>query len=353
MKRIFAIAAFVATIFSVNAQESLKQKYEHQMTTPRFYDCFRTDSKIKIDGKLNEGDWGKAPASEPFVDISGYHMPKPVKETWVKMMWDKENLYIGAQLLEDNIVARLTQRDTIIYKDNDFEVFIDPDGDGQHYFEFENNARGVLFDLMLDKPYRSGGSFFIPWNCEGVQIAVSHDGTLNNPKDKDRAWYVEMAIPFKALKRDFKDPRDFKVWRINFSRVQWLVPGKPEENWVWTPTGRVDMHMPERWGFLRFVDARVGTRAVAEDLNIDLEAYKFIWGLFYSQLDFKGRTQEYHRTIADFNLTPEDMSMLPTGSSVGIEATSKAFDIEVSIPARNEVYHLNQNGRFEITPFRK
>ena len=48
----------------------------------------------------------------------------------------------------DDIKARLTQRDTIIYYDNDFEVFIDPDWDGHNYFEIETNARGVIFDQM-------------------------------------------------------------------------------------------------------------------------------------------------------------------------------------------------------------
>ena len=136
---------------------------EPRLTEPRLYYGSRTTVKIKIDGKLNEADWAKAVPTQPFVDIRGKGYPEPVKATWAKMMWDDENLYIGARLVEDNVIAKLSQRDTIIYHDNDFEVFIDPDGDGQHYFEIENNAKGVVFDLMLDKPYRSGGSFFVPW----------------------------------------------------------------------------------------------------------------------------------------------------------------------------------------------
>lgn len=265
MKRTIMTLMSAVTVLAVWASTPLTEKYAPRLTTPRMYEAFRTTGKIKIDGRLNEGDWTKARQSEPFTDIRGADYPEPVKDTYVKMMWDDENLYIGARLQEDNIIAKLSQRDTIIYHDNDFEVFLDPDGDAQNYFEIENNARGVVFDLLLDKPYRSGGSFFVPWNCEGLQLAVSHDGTLNKPGDKDRAWYVEMAIPFDALRRDFTDPRSLKVWRINFSRVQWLVPGQPEENWVWSPTGKVDMHMPERWGFLHFADAPVGSAAAAAD----------------------------------------------------------------------------------------
>jgi hypothetical protein len=50
---------------------------------------------------------------------------------------------------------------------------------------------------------------------------------------------------------------------MNFSRVEWQieagghqyrkVPGKPEDNWVWSPQGVVNMHVPERWGYVQFV----------------------------------------------------------------------------------------------------
>ena len=79
------------------------------------------------------------------------------------MLWDDEYLILGAVLQEEDI-KRLTQRDTIIYYDNDFEVFIDPDSDGHNYFEIETNARGVIFDLMLDKTLSFG---WISW-CNGT-----------------------------------------------------------------------------------------------------------------------------------------------------------------------------------------
>ena len=197
MKRFLLIAA-AACMTALASAQPLFERYKAVLTEPRSYDCFRTADPVRIDGKLKEASWAKAMSTEAFVDISGEGFPAPSKETTVKMLWDDDFLYIAATLIEDNIVARLTQRDTIIYHDNDFEVFLDPDGDGVQYFEIENNARGVVFDLTLDKPYRSGGSFFIPWNCEGLQLAVGYDSTLNKEKDTDRSWTVEMAIPFDA-----------------------------------------------------------------------------------------------------------------------------------------------------------
>ncbi len=56
---------------------------------------------------------------------------------------------------EPAIWGKLTKRDAIIYKDNDFEVFIDPDGDGLNYYELEINALGTIMDLFLKKPYNT------------------------------------------------------------------------------------------------------------------------------------------------------------------------------------------------------
>ena len=44
------------------------------------------------------------------------------------------------------------KRDAVIYRDNDFEVFIDPDGDTHLYYEFEINAHGTEWDLLLASP---------------------------------------------------------------------------------------------------------------------------------------------------------------------------------------------------------
>ncbi len=345
MKKLL-LSLLALTAFATVCAQPLFERYEAQLTAPRVYDCFRTNDKMKIDGRLSEQAWQRAVETEAFVDIRGKAYPEPVKRTTARLLFDDHYLYIGAVLQEDDIVARLTQRDTIIWRDNDFEVFIDPDGDGQRYFEFEINARGVLFDLLLDKPYRSGGNFFIPWDCRGILTKVTCQGTLNKSSDKDRSWTVEWAIPFDALKLDFNDPRKYTVWRLNFSRVQWLHKGQPEENWVWSPTGKVDMHMPERWGYLRFVDAPVGTRMGAEPLPYDEDAYRLIWAMFYAQMDRKAQTGNFIRRVKDFCMGDAERAALPEGGEVKMDATADAFTIRLSVPAQKRLYVVDQDGFF-------
>ncbi len=224
---------------------------------------------IKVDGKLNEHDWKQAVLISDFEDIEGAAKPKPTFSTSVKMMWDSQYLYIGAVLEEPHLWGTLKNHDDIIYRDHDFEVFIDPMGDGEQYFEIEINVLGTIMDLFMNKPYKKGGTFDMGWNTTGIQSKIIANGTINDNTDIDSGWTLEMAIPFTAISRIQRPatPSSNKPWRINFSRVQWTLEpdgksyrkklnqhNKPisENNWVWNPTGVVDMHVPTKWGYLYF-----------------------------------------------------------------------------------------------------
>jgi hypothetical protein len=239
------------------------------LSAQRHYTCYYTAERPVIDGKGTDPVWQRVPWTEDFTDIEGDARPKPALKTRARMLWDKENLYIYAELEEPDLWGTLRQHDTIIYDDNDFEVFIDPDNDGLNYFELEINALNTEMDLFLYKPYRLGGKALLSWDCQGLRHAVSMRGTLNRPGDKDAGWSVEMAVPLKSLLFwGDKSPGDSSQWRVNFSRVEWdrdvkdglYVPrtdaatGRrlPEHNWVWSPQGVINMHVPEQWGYLLF-----------------------------------------------------------------------------------------------------
>lgn len=344
MKKIGLMCLALCCMGSAFAQ-SISQKYERYLTNPRSYVCYRTDGTLNIDGKLDEPSWQKAPSTEAFEDISGKGFATPKYETTAKMLWDDDYLYVGAILEEPNITAKLTQRDTIIYYDNDFEVFIDPDTDGHNYFEIEVNARNVLFDLILDKPYRVGGDFLLQWDCPGIKSAIHIEGTLNNPNDTDKYWSVEMAIPRQALTLSFNNLlKAGNIWRINFSRVEWLK--KPEENWVWSATGRIDMHMPERWGYLLFSGNKVGTLETEMDYPHNLDIYKLMWSIFYAQQDNMNKNKKY-ASLEELGLT--DAEMKPLTSQKGkltLETTSKTYQIRAFVPNEEVFYILNNEGRF-------
>jgi hypothetical protein len=221
---------------------------------PLSYDCYRATTPIRIDGKLSDPAWKKAKWTSDFVDIEGAAKPKPRFRTRAKMLYDEKYLYIAAELEEPNVTGTLTKHDSVIFKDNDFEVFIKPLPETESYYEFEMNALNTGWDLFLPKPYSEGGKADNAWDIAGLKTAVAVEGTLNHPGDTDRGWTLEIAYPLTAFnsRQQVPLPKAGTVWRINFSRVEW-TPGNPkEDNWVWSPQGVVNMHVPERWGYLNF-----------------------------------------------------------------------------------------------------
>jgi hypothetical protein len=241
----------------------------------RRYVVRRAPGPVVIDGDIRKPVWRDAGWTENFVDIEGDLKPRPPLRTRVKMMWDDENLYFAAELEEPQVWATLTERDSVIFHDNDFEVFLypgfDPANPGapvRNYYEFEMNALNTVWDLCLPKPYREQGQADNSWTIKGLRTAVKVHGMINDPASIDKGWDVEIAMPFAAFDRHGRPagrsvtPRAGELWKLNFSRVEWdttvednrykKVPNRPEHNWVWSPMGLIDMHVPQRWGVVEF-----------------------------------------------------------------------------------------------------
>ena len=210
-------------LITLNPKAQTITGFPFSASEPKHYVCYQTPQAIECDGQLKEEAWNKTEWSDAFVDIEGNCKPRPYYQTRMKMLYDKQYLYIAAQLEEKHIWAYLSHFDDIVYHDNDFEVFIDPSSVGRKYFEIEVNAQNTIFDLFLDKPYRFNGRALIDWDLKGLKTGVKLDGSLNNGNDQDKHWTVEMAIPLEKLKLGYDPvwPVPKSVWRINFSRVEW------------------------------------------------------------------------------------------------------------------------------------
>ena len=275
---------------------------------PRRYLCYRTDTPLKIDGKISEQSWAEAPWTEAFVDIEGALKPLPRFKTRAKMLWDDTYFYVAAEMEEPDLWAKLTERDAVIYHDNDFEVFIDPDGDSHEYYELEVNAFNTQWDLLLLKPYRDGGPAVNAWDIQGLKTAVHLDGTLNKPNDTDKGWSIEIALPWAVLKEcahRTTPPANGDQWRVNFSRVEWEIAAVngnyvkktdpntsqnlSENNWVWSPQGLIAMHYPERWGIVQFSDKPAGENTDTFVPDKIERAREVLYELYYAQRTYRMR----------------------------------------------------------------
>lgn len=336
--------------------DTLKLDFSEFIVETKQYIVPKTDTPILIDGLESDKAWQNAPFSDSFIDIEG--LKKPKFDTRFKMMWSDKYLYVFAQMEEPHIWGNLRQRDTVIFYNNDFEIFIDPSDDGRKYGEIEMNALNTVWDLFLDKPYRVGGAANNFWNLNELQTAVHINGTLNKPNDKDSSWSIEMAIPMNALvelKNKPKSlPKEGEQWRINFSRVQWdhdIVNGKyqrkkvngkyqQEYNWTWSNQTRINMHAPEKWGYVQFTHQNSG-KTISFKPVVDEVLKQVAFELFMS-----GK----YGDLSKLNKTPyfSQQLLIEYGGEKPINAyyhaTQFGFEINLTSLETGKVYVINQEG---------
>ncbi|WP_299666589.1 carbohydrate-binding family 9-like protein [uncultured Polaribacter sp.] len=350
---LFFLCFFLISFFTSCAQSKKE-------ITPKTYIAYKINKTIIIDGKASEEVWKKTKWSTPFIDIEGEK--KPTYKTQVKMLWDDTFFYILATLEEPHVWANLTKKDTIIFHNNDFEIFIDPDGDASNYYELEINALNTVWDLFMTKPYRENNTVLNDWTLTGLKSAVNINGTLNNPKDIDKGWTIELAIPWKAYKKGYFDkniPKD-TFWRVNFSRVNWEYQmnngdyerkkdnkGKllHEYNWVWSPMGVVNMHEPEKWGYVYFSSKEVGKKEQFVIPNDEKIKWK-LFELYRSQkLYFKNHQKWaiHLDSLGATNFKIDDKFIIPK-----LENHSFGWNISVKSPFSNKELIIKEDGEFKI-----
>ncbi len=324
---------------------------------PKGYVCYRATGAIEVDGRLEEDSWRNVPWTDDFADIQGDVKPRPRFRTRAKMLWDDEYFYVGAELEEPHVWAALTQHDSVIYHDNDFEIFIDPNGDNHEYYEIEINALGTEWDLLLIRPYKDGGPAVNSWEVPGLKAAVHVEGTINNPTDIDKNWSVEVAIPWKVLAECAHcttPPSDGDQWRINFSRVEWEVEvvdgkyrkmaGKREDNWVWSPQGVINMHCPEKWGYVQFSMAGVGEAEHRPDPAAP--ARDLLHRVYYAQRDYKQKHGRWAKILTELGL--EDIGHESVEKPPQMQVTQSGFEVVVEVKyPEGEIlrWHIRQDSR--------
>jgi hypothetical protein len=324
---------------------------------PRGYVCCRAERPITIDGLLDDPAWQAVPWTEPFVDIEGNSKPRPRFRTRAKMLWDDNYFYVAAELEEPHVWATLTEHDSVIFQDPDFEVFIDPDGDSHEYYEFEINALNTGWDLFLTRPYKDGGVAINSWEIPGLKTAVRVDGTLNDPRDRDRGWTVEIAFPWKVLGEAAHrpaPPRDGDQWRINFSRVEWQidtntgkyckVPGTKEANWVWSPQGVVDMHRPETWGYVQFSTAPSGQVAFRPDPAGPTR--HLLHQVYYAQAKYRTAHGRWARNLDELGLSTLTHSDL--GGPLVLQAGESTYEVSAKLKRESKEpqhWHIRNDAR--------
>jgi hypothetical protein len=172
-----------------------------KMTSVEATQVKRREGPIVLDGILQEADWDGAPSTTSFINCD---TRKPAAtQTFVKLLYDKDYLYLGVVALEpspEKMTVQSTERDAPVWKDDDLEFFIDPEGTARTYYHFAVNPKGAVYDAKC-----APGSFDAKWNAD-CEVACK---TL-----ADR-WVLEMKIKASSLNAEI---RDGGIWKLNVAR---------------------------------------------------------------------------------------------------------------------------------------
>ncbi len=173
----------------------------------------RTHGSIKLDGQLDEADWGNAAVIESFTQIDPDEGRPASQPTRVRVLYDDAYLYIGAQLVDaGKVTGRLGRRDMDPGDSDWFRVFLDSYHDHRTAFGFEVDPAGVRRDEIrtIDT---DDNSWDPVWDAE---TRVTPNG-----------WTAEIRIPFSQLR--FSGARE-QTWGMQFERVI----GRLQEYDAWT-----------------------------------------------------------------------------------------------------------------------
>ncbi|HFB99357.1 MAG TPA: hypothetical protein ENJ53_01000, partial [Phaeodactylibacter sp.] len=193
LKSIITFLLLLGTIASIGQGRSISPS---PITTP-----------IQLDGVLQESAWTVAQTATDFRMHYPYDSLQASSVTTVKILFDKNNLYIGAickNPAPTQYVIQSLKRDFDFRENDAFAIFLDLFDDASGGMTFGVNPRGVQRDGIIPR----GGTKGVQLNWDGqweAEVFRSPDHTF---------WSVEMAIPLKTLRFSNKN----HTWGINFAR---------------------------------------------------------------------------------------------------------------------------------------
>ncbi len=212
---------------------------------------------IEIDGDLDEDLWGEVESIElsPFGST-------PKLATEVDVFRTDSHLFVGAEMEDSHVWSTKSERDANTWEEEVLELFVDPDGDGADYLELQINPKGTIFDAHFETRLGDGeGSREAQidrakeFTLEGLESAVSVDGTLNDDSDEDEGWSVELKIPVDSLPGLEEADAAFETpWAVNLYRYD-RPDDETTHTYAWSTAARGDFHQVDKFGRFEFGDA--------------------------------------------------------------------------------------------------
>ena len=218
---------------------------------PPVFECRFTAEPVTIDGKFDEAAWQRAPVIDSFGMPWEQGAPRARKGTRARLLWDRDNLYVAADMDDADLYADVKEHDGNTWENDVFEVFLKPAAEKPAYYEIHVNAANTVFDLFL--PRRGHVGRFKRQDEFHIESAVTLRGTLEAWSDKDEGWTVEMRIPWSDMQPTGGRPEAGAEWRFALCRYDFDVAHEAPELSTMARLSRRDFHRHEDYAILRFV----------------------------------------------------------------------------------------------------
>lgn len=286
-----------------------------------------TDEPPTVDGEGADPAWKRTPG---FIlgylldDVPGLETRNPTR---VKILTDKEDLYVYAHCTEENVEKLSMNPKKAMWTHDTIELLFDVGHlhNYSNYYHIQVNPAGKYETIRDRADHR--------WKPKSLEVKA---------KIQPGSWQVELKI---AIREFGVAPDNFpKLWGANFARTRWVnrpaygggIPG--EDNWdtAWRANSHTVLHVPDRWGHIYL---QAGNAA-----SYELELLLKEKGKDPKTLGLK-RYREPRQKVVVTQPRPEPVAEFNEKPRIKVEGRSAEITFSVKQPVDVAVEVLDEKGR--------
>ena len=209
-----------------------------------------------VDGKLDDPAWQRARPVQLRLTDTG---EAPRQPTTVRALWDEKPTCTSPSTAPTTTSGRVTSKhDSNIFKEEVVEVFINENSDGKSYVELEVSPNNTVLDMYILNP--GGGG-----KIKGLTELRNRRSPDRRRPGRDARATPPPRVPRTTGGGRWRSPsrsissswppttRRARATACAGTCIASTAPAKgfgPDEYSAWSPTGKINYHMPERFGWL-------------------------------------------------------------------------------------------------------
>lgn len=183
--------------------------------------------------------------SQTWRSAPGIRWGKQPYETQFRALWNDRGLYLLFDVDDPKPWHTMTKQDEHLWEEEVVEIFMDLDGSGQNYSEYEISPANVICDVRM----------VTGWPKPKSDLSWNHEGLESNVRRNNAGWSGIIFLPWPgfhslsaASAKTPLPPKAGSSWKFNLYRIERPNgPADPKTGAIlaaWSPTGQATFHVP-------------------------------------------------------------------------------------------------------------